>query len=174
MKPRRTPPAFDRIRADRMPQEAAKAKGQAIEAWRSHRILEHGPVMPIPIALKPLAWVESTLELQKFRQLRIAGLDLLAAGPLVVGQKITAAPFPGQVDQTAERVRGLLNSLRRMRHVQIQDGTGPWLLRPGEKRLVVPLDQADRPVDHLHHVRPKIFPHVFEERSQFGPGNVEL
>src|SRR5262249_3858742 len=112
--PRRTPPASVRIHAGRTRQGAATAKGQAIEASTSHFIREHVPIMPVPVALESFFPVVLSFELEELRQLRITGLHLLANGPFMVGQKIAAAPLPGQVDQPAERCRSTFYPLRCM------------------------------------------------------------
>src|SRR3990172_8167139 len=103
--------------------------------------------MAVPVALENLGGGVFALEIEKVRELRIAGLDLLAGGVLVVGREVAAAVPDADVDQAPERVRGMADSFRRVRDVQVEDDAGVGLLRPREEALAVLLDEADRAVD---------------------------
>ena len=112
--------------------------------------------MAVPIALEDLARIVAPLEAQELGHLRVAGLDLPAGRPAVVGEIVAAAELDGAVDQAAEVVSGLAQAVLVMIHVQVHDGADPRFARPGEKALAVLLDETDRPVDELRAVLPEI------------------
>ena len=61
-----------------------------------------------------------------------------------------------------------------MGYVKIEYGARPGFFRPGQKRFIVPFDQADRAVNRFDMVCPEILPHVRKERREFLPRHIQL
>src|SRR5213594_3885604 len=110
---------------------------------------EHARVEAIPVALEPPLGVVMALQLQELDELRVAGLDLRPRRPVMVGQVIAAAVLNRPVDEAAEVARRLLDRLRIVRRVQVEDDARIALLRPEEKALIVLLNEADGAVDDV-------------------------
>ena len=60
------------------------------------------PVVTIPLALETLLRIMLPLEAQELRELWVAGFDLLAGCPAVIGEVVAAAVADRVVDQAAE------------------------------------------------------------------------
>src|SRR5688500_15776067 len=101
----------------------------------------------VPVAHENLMWIEALLFLEKVRQFGIAGEDLIACRPFVVGKIVAATIIDGDLDQAAEGAFGLFDTALGVFHAKIQNDAGPRLARPGEKRLLIALDQANRAVN---------------------------
>src|SRR5436309_13373098 len=88
---------------------------------RLESVGEHPRVEAIPVALEPLLGVVPALQFQELDELRVAGLDLCPRRPMMVGKVIAAAVLDRPVDEAAEIARRLLDRLRIVRRMQIED-----------------------------------------------------
>jgi hypothetical protein len=63
-------------------------------------------IVSVPVALEHFVRIVHGLERQKLPHLRVTALDLIPAGPAVVGEVVTAAVRDAQIDELPERFRG--------------------------------------------------------------------
>jgi hypothetical protein len=91
----------------------------------------------VPIALKAFLRVEFPLETQEIDELGIAGLDLPALGPAVVGEVIPAAEFDRPVDDPPEVAGGLRLAGVSVKNVQVADDADRRFPSPVQKALGV-------------------------------------
>src|SRR5262245_43769299 len=109
---------------------------------RAGRTGEQIAVVSIPLALEAPLGVVLLLELEEFGEARMAALDLLARRPAVIGQVIAAPVLDRPIDEPPKILSRLLQPLRRVGDVHIEDNAVPGLPRPGKEALVVLLDEA--------------------------------
>src|SRR5260221_2908940 len=121
------------------------------EGVREHRLVE-----AIPVALKSLLGIVLALSLEELDELRVAGLDLRPRRPVMVGQVVAAAVLDRPVDEASEVAGRLLERVRVVRRVQVEDDGGVALLCPGQEALVVLLDEPDGAVDHVRPALPDV------------------
>src|SRR5260370_28922956 len=100
---------------------------------RSDGLREHLLVVTIPIALEPLGGIILPFRTKKLGELRIARLHLFPGSPAMVGQIISTVAANGHVNEAPEGVRCILQPLRCVQHVQIEDHAGIRLARPLEE-----------------------------------------
>src|SRR5215471_19526725 len=111
-------------------------------------LAEHLPVVAVPVALKDFCRIVLALGRQEFRELWIASFHLLAISKPVVSEVVAAAVLDRQIDQQAESAGGVLDALRIMRDVKIEDHACVAVLGPGKEALVILFNQADNSVNH--------------------------
>src|SRR5262245_65463860 len=126
-------------------------------------VCKHPLVVSIPIALENLCRVVPLLRPQELDHARMAGLDLAQARPAMISKEIAAAEFDRAVDQPAEIIGRLGDTIRRVIDVQVHDRADPGLARPSEKALVVAFDQADGAVDQSDIVLSEVGAHRRQE-----------
>ena len=119
------------------------------------RRTEHLAIVAVPRALEPLIGIVLTLQHQKLLHLWVAALNLVAPRPAMVSQVIAAAVRDAEVDEITERCGRFLDLAWRVLDVQVEDDAGIPIARPGQKRLVVFFDQANRAVDDVGSPRPE-------------------
>ena len=92
----------------------------------------------------------------------------------MVGEVIAAAVLNAEIDERAKRVGGRRNAFRRVLDVQVENDARIRLARPRQKRLVVLLDQAHRPVDDVRLAIAEDRAPILHECGQPRPFNVDL
>src|SRR5437867_8916183 len=139
---------------------------------RLENVGEHARVEAIPVALEQLLGVVPALQLQEVDELRVAGLDLRPRRPVMVGQVIAAAVLDRPVDEATEIACRLLDRLRIVRRVNVEDDARVAFLRPWEEALIVLLDEADGAVDDVRSALAKVLPDALHEVDERVPANV--
>lgn len=124
---------------------------------------EHFSVVAIPVALKSFGRVVVAFEAEEVGELGVAGFDLLARRPAMVGEVVVAAHFNGAGDEAAKVGLRFTDARRAVCGVEVEDDAGVILFCPGEKTFVVALDEPDCAVDQLDGVAAEIASHRFEK-----------
>src|SRR6185295_15939325 len=163
--------------ATRRTKSASRVQSRAITERRKPGSLvpeEHPLVVPVPLALEELVGIVLALELEEFRHLRVAGVDLAAQGEAVVGGVVAAAVAQAQVDQAPRRVGAADHAAGGVLDVQVEDDAGVGLARPGEEALAVLLDQAHCAVDDVPGVLARVLAHLAHEALELLTLDVDL
>src|SRR6187549_3905842 len=92
----------------------------------------------------------------------------------MVCQVIAAAPLLSHVDEVPEGLLRPLDAVARVHDMEVEDDARIWLLRPGEKTLVVLLDEANGAVHDWNAVCAKEGRDLSHERRQRGARHVDL
>ena len=93
----------------------------------------------IPVPLAGENPVRVVLEVQKFPELRIGPLNLVRAGPAVIGQVVASALVEGAVDQRLELRLSPVDTCGGVFHQQVEDNAGEVTLGPPEESFVLRL-----------------------------------
>jgi hypothetical protein len=102
-------------------------------------------------------------------------LDSIAPREALIRRVVRAAVRQGRVEQALERRRRPRDRCRVVRQrVRVEDHGGPGLPGPGERRLIVALDQSHDAVDPLRRIFAQDAGGVGEEVGQGGARDVEL
>ena len=128
----------------------------------------------VPVADKDLVGIEALFFLEEVVQLGVAGEDLIARGPFVVGEIIGAAVIDGDLDEGAKGSSGLLEAAGGVFDAQIQNDAGPGFARPREEGFVVALDEADGAVDDVPAIAAGEDADAVEKGGEILAGHVEL
>src|SRR2546422_870569 len=106
-------------------------------------------MVAIPVALKHLIRIVLLFQPQKLANLWITAFKLILARPPAIRQVVAPAVADPEIDEVAERVRRAIERGGRMLDMQIEDHAGIAVARPSQTRLVILLNQADCPVNHV-------------------------
>ena len=107
-------------------------------------------MMAMPVAGEEGRGIVRFFEAEEFAKARVAGFDLGARGPAVIGEIVAAALPDREVDEAAEGGLRGAEASGSVRDAKIENDAGLWLARPGEDALLIALDQANRAVDDRH------------------------
>src|SRR6185503_15411842 len=92
----------------------------------------------------------------------------------MIGQIVAATAPDGHIDESAKGVGGVLPAWRCVSDMYIEYHASPVLSRPGEKTVLVALDQPDRAIDDLGLALAEIRARFRHKVGQFGAWHVDL
>jgi hypothetical protein len=128
----------------------------------------------VPVALEEMGGVVGSFLIEEGGHLGVAGFDLIAGGPTVVGEVVAAADIDGTVDDATKVAFGFSESGGGVIDVEVHDDAGPGFAGPGKERLIIFLDEADGSVDDLHGVLAEVIGEGVEKGGQLRAGDVDF
>ena len=130
--------------------------------------------MCVPVTLKTFFRVILALQFKEITELRIAALDLFASSVPGVGQVVRAPAAYRHINEPTESIRRVLQTLRAVNSVQIEDGARIGLLRPRQEAFVIAFDNADRAINQIDCVLAKILAYFSSKAWKHGPWHVDF
>src|SRR5262249_37943651 len=82
---------------------------------------------------------------------------------LMVRKEVASAPADGHIDQPPEGLRRVVKPEGSVFGMQIEDDSCVTLFGPCEKALLVALDEANGPVDHIYAVPAEVLARLLHE-----------
>src|SRR5688572_3010225 len=87
-------------------------------SWRR----EEFPMVTPPVTLEAVPGIMNIFQAEEIAELRVGAFDLIATGPAMVGEEVTAPEVESDVDEGAESVGGLCEAIGRVVDMEIEDG----------------------------------------------------